>query len=107
MAQDCVVGRRGSIGELQAIGVYTIPVVSFVGRIEDEFTADSVPLEVGVSRSCELASAAILGDTYGMLKLLVQAESRLLFGVHVFGSQATELVHMQLARTSGRGAQPD
>ena len=37
---------------------------------------------------------AILGDSYGILKLLVHAESRELLGVHVFGTNATELVHI-------------
>lgn len=84
----------GTLGDLQPIGIYTIPEVSFVGRTEEELTAAAVPFEVGISRYRELARGAILGDTYGMLKLLVHADSRMLLGVHVFGSQATELVHI-------------
>ncbi|HET8590268.1 MAG TPA: Si-specific NAD(P)(+) transhydrogenase [Nakamurella sp.] len=84
----------GVLGDLQPIGIYTIPELSFVGRTEDELTAASVPFEVGVSRYRELARGAILGDTYGMLKLLVHADTREILGVHVFGSQATELVHI-------------
>jgi NAD(P) transhydrogenase len=84
----------GTLGELQPLGIYTIPELSFVGRTEDELTADSVPFEVGVARYRELARGAILGDVYGMLKLLVHADTRDLLGVHVFGSQATELVHI-------------
>ena len=84
----------GSLGELQPLGIYTIPELSFVGRTEDELTSDSVPFEVGVARYRELARGAILGDVYGMLKLLVHADTRELLGVHVFGSQATELVHI-------------
>ncbi|MEO5834584.1 MAG: Si-specific NAD(P)(+) transhydrogenase, partial [Nakamurella sp.] len=52
------------------------------------------PFEVGVSRYRELARGAILGDSYGMLKLLVHAETGVLLGVHVFGTNATELVHI-------------
>jgi NAD(P) transhydrogenase len=84
----------GPMTDLQPIGIYTIPELSFVGKTEDELTAESVPFEVGISRYRELARGAILGDTYGMLKLLVHADSRHLLGVHVFGSQATELVHI-------------
>ncbi len=84
----------GSLGDLQPLGIYTIPELSFVGRTEDELTADAVPFEVGVARYRELARGAILGDVYGMLKLLVHADTRELLGVHVFGSQATELVHI-------------
>ncbi|MTD15888.1 Si-specific NAD(P)(+) transhydrogenase [Nakamurella sp. YIM 132087] len=84
----------GKLGDLQPIGIYTIPEISYVGRTEDDLTSENVPFEVGVSRYRELARGAILGDSYGMLKLLVHAESRQLLGVHVFGSNATELVHI-------------
>jgi NAD(P) transhydrogenase len=84
----------GKLSALQPIGIYTIPEISYVGRTEDELTTDSVPFEVGVSRYRELARGAILGDSYGMLKLLVHAESGELLGVHVFGTGATELVHI-------------
>ncbi|XVQ08129.1 Si-specific NAD(P)(+) transhydrogenase [Spirillospora sp. CA-255316] len=80
--------------ELQPIGIYTIPEISFVGRTEDELTEAKVPFEVGVSRYRELARGQIIGDSYGMLKLLVSPEDRRLLGVHVFGTGATELVHI-------------
>ncbi|SEG94318.1 NAD(P) transhydrogenase [Thermomonospora echinospora] len=79
---------------LQPIGIYTIPEISFVGRTEDELTADKIPFEVGVSRYRELARGQIIGDSYGMLKLLVSPQDRSLLGVHVFGTGATELVHI-------------
>jgi NAD(P) transhydrogenase len=82
------------LGDLQPIGIYTIPEISYVGRTEEELTRENVPFEVGVSRYRELARGAILGDSYGMLKILVHAESRELLGVHVFGTNATELVHI-------------
>ncbi|MEO3873058.1 Si-specific NAD(P)(+) transhydrogenase [Nonomuraea sp. B12E4] len=80
--------------ELPPIGIYTIPEISFVGKSEDELTRDKVPFEVGISRYRELARGQIIGDSYGMLKLLVSSEDRRLLGVHVFGTGATELVHI-------------
>jgi NAD(P) transhydrogenase len=79
---------------LQPIGIYSIPEISFIGRTEDQLTADCVPFEVGVSRYRELARGQIIGDSYGVLKLLVSPEDHTLLGVHVFGTQATELVHI-------------
>jgi NAD(P) transhydrogenase len=79
---------------LQPIGIYTIPEISFVGRTEDELTDGKIPFEVGVSRYRELARGQIIGDSYGMLKLLVSSEDRKVLGVHVFGTGATELVHI-------------
>ncbi|MED7931074.1 Si-specific NAD(P)(+) transhydrogenase [Nonomuraea sp. LP-02] len=82
------------LAELTPIGIYTIPEISFVGKSEDELTREKVPFEVGVSRYRELARGQIIGDSYGMLKLLVSSEDRRLLGVHVFGTGATELVHI-------------
>jgi NAD(P) transhydrogenase len=83
-----------SLVALQPIGIYTIPEISYCGQTEDELTTSSVPYEVGLSRYRELARGQIIGDSYGMLKLLVSTRTRRLLGVHVFGSQATELIHL-------------
>ena len=82
------------ISESLPIGIYTIPEISFVGSTEEQLTQDQTPYEVGISRYRELARGAILGDAYGMLKLLVSADDRRLLGVHAFGTTATELVHI-------------
>jgi len=83
-----------AIGKHQPIGIYSIPEISFIGRTEEELTKDNIPFEVGVSRYRELARGQIIGDSYGVLKLLVSLEDRTLLGVHVFGTGATELVHI-------------
>jgi len=83
-----------SLLALQPIGIYTVPEISYCGQTEDDLTHSSVPYEVGISRYRELARGQILGDAYGMLKLLVSTETRHLLGVHIFGSSATELVHI-------------
>src|SRR4029453_19515305 len=59
-----------SLIDLQPIGIYTIPEISYCGQTEDQLTASSVPYEVGISRYRELARGQIVGDSYGMLKLL-------------------------------------
>jgi NAD(P) transhydrogenase len=79
---------------LQPIGIYTIPEVSFAGATEAELTKNAVPYEFGVSRYRELARGQIAGDSHGMLKLLVSTDDRKVLGVHIFGSNATELVHI-------------
>jgi NAD(P) transhydrogenase len=87
---DC----QGVDTHLLPFGIYAIPEISFVGKTEDELTEAGVPYEVGVSRYRELARGQIMGDTHGMLKLMVHAEERTLLGVHAFGAGATELVHI-------------
>jgi NAD(P) transhydrogenase len=88
-------GESVSANEIpQPIGIYSIPEISFVGKTESELTDACVPFEVGVSRYRELARGQIVGDSYGVLKLLVSPLDRKLLGVHVFGTGATELIHI-------------
>jgi NAD(P) transhydrogenase len=92
-----------SLVDHQPFGIYTIPEISYCGQAEDLLTRSSVPYEVGISRYRELARGQIIGDSYGMLKLLVSTQTRQLLGVHVFGSHATELVHLGQAIMTCQG----
>ncbi len=93
-AYDAFDQPSAGMSDLQPIGIYSIPEVSYVGRTEVELTQSSVPYEVGTSRYRELARGQIAGDSYGMLKLLVSTVDRTLLGVHIFGTSATDLVHI-------------
>jgi NAD(P) transhydrogenase len=75
-------------------GIYSIPEIGYVGKTELELTEAAVPYEVGVSYYRELARGQILGDTHGLVKLLVSPKDRRLLGVHAIGANATEVVHI-------------
>ena len=75
-------------------GIYTIPEISSVGRTEQELTNDRIPYEVGHAFFKDLARAQISGQTVGMLKILFHAETLELLGIHCFGDQAAEIVHI-------------
>ncbi|MEO1525370.1 MAG: Si-specific NAD(P)(+) transhydrogenase [Planctomycetota bacterium] len=75
-------------------GIYTSPEISSVGRTERELTEACVPYEVGHSQFKSLARAQITGETVGMLKLLFHRETLEILGVHCFGAQASEIVHI-------------
>jgi NAD(P) transhydrogenase len=87
-------GEDASMSELLPIGIYTIPEISYVGRTEEALTDAAIPYEVGISRYRELARGHILGDMHGLLKLLVSREDHAILGVHVLGTNATELIHI-------------
>jgi NAD(P) transhydrogenase len=80
--------------DLVPTGIYSIPEISFVGRTEEELTADAVPYVAGVAWWRELARAMMLREDEGLLKILVSPEDRRLLGVHVIGAQATDLIHI-------------
>jgi NAD(P) transhydrogenase len=75
-------------------GIYTIPQISFIGRTEEQLTDADVPYEVGVAYYREIAKGQITGHTDGRLKLLFHRETLELLGVHIFGEDAAELLHI-------------
>jgi NAD(P) transhydrogenase len=90
--------------ELVPIGIYAIPEISYVGATEEELTEAAIPYVVGVAWWRELAKALMTGEEDGMLKILVSPEEGRLLGVHVIGSQATDLVHIGQALMGREGA---
>ena len=75
-------------------GIYTIPQISFIGKTEDQLTDSDVPYEVGVAYYREIARGQISGHIDGRLKLLFHRETLELLGVHIFGEDAAELLHI-------------
>jgi NAD(P) transhydrogenase len=87
-------GEAAEMNKLVPIGIYAIPELAYVGSTEEQLTHDAIAYEVGISRYRELARGQILGDSYGMLKLLVSPDDRRLLGVHALGTNATEVIHI-------------
>lgn len=84
-------------------GIYTLPEISSVGQTERELTEAKVPYEVGQAFFKDLARAQITGDPVGMLKILFHRESRQILGIHCFGDQAAEIVHIGQAIMNQKG----
>lgn len=85
-------------------GIYTSPEISSVGKTERELTQAKVPYEVGHALFKSLARAQILGQTVGMLKILFHRETLQILGVHCFGANAAEIVHIGQAIMSQSGS---
>ena len=64
------------------------------GQDRTELTDECVPYEVGHSMFKNLARAQIMGRPIGMLKLLFHRETLEILGVHCFGVNATEIIHI-------------
>ncbi len=84
-------------------GIYTIPEISSIGMTERELTEQKIPYEVGQSAFRHLARAQITGQTTGMLKLLFHRQSLEILGIHCFGAQASEIVHIGQAIMAQKG----
>jgi NAD(P) transhydrogenase len=75
-------------------GIYTIPEISSVGRTERELQEARVPYEVGHTAFKSLARAQMTDERVGMLKILFNAKTLEVLGVHCFGDRASEIVHI-------------
>lgn len=75
-------------------GIYTIPEISSIGKTEEELTAECVPYEAGQAFFKDTARAQISGQPIGMLKILFHRETLQILGIHCFGDQASEIVHI-------------
>jgi len=96
-------GRSDQLVGLIPTGIYTTPEISSLGRTERELTEHSVPYEVGHAFFKHLARAQITGQTVGMLKLLFHRETLEILGIHCFGDQAAEIIHIGQAIMSQPG----
>ncbi len=76
------------------VGIYTSPEISCIGKTEAELTAQKVPFEVGHVAFKQLARAQITGQTDGMLKILFHTETLEILGIHCFGRNAAEIIHI-------------
>jgi len=75
-------------------GIYTSPEISSIGKSERELTEAKIPYEVGQSQFKSLARAQITGRAIGMLKILFHRETLEILGVHCFGPNASEIIHI-------------
>ncbi|HSC83304.1 MAG TPA: Si-specific NAD(P)(+) transhydrogenase, partial [Pseudomonas sp.] len=84
-------------------GIYTIPEISSIGKNEKELTQEKIPYEVGKAFFKGMARAQISNEPVGMLKILFHRETMEILGVHCFGYQASEIVHIGQAIMNQKG----
>lgn len=75
-------------------GIYTSPEISSIGKTERELTAEKIPYEVGSANFRNLARAQITGNNAGILKILFHRETLEILGIHCFGAQSAEIIHI-------------
>jgi dihydrolipoamide dehydrogenase len=72
--------------------IYTSPEIAWVGRTEQQLKADGVKYRAGSFPFLANGRARALGDTTGMVKMLADAATDEILGVHIVGPQASELI---------------
>ncbi len=96
-AAQHLLGRKTESSRLTSLiptGIYTSPEISSIGKTEEQLTQEKIPYEVGNAQFKNLAFAQIIGQQVGMLKLLFHRETLEILGVHCFGVNAAEIIHI-------------
>ena len=72
--------------------LYTHPEIAWVGKTEQQLKADGVAYKVGKIPFMANGRALGMGDTTGFVKMLADAATDRILGVHVIGANASELI---------------
>ncbi len=84
--------HKSGIARHLPIGVWTIPEVSMVGETEESLRAKGRRYVVGRCRFQQNPRGALIGERFGLLKLLFSVPEEALLGVHMIGENACELI---------------
>lgn len=84
----------GSHFQIMPTGIYTTPEISSIGKTEAELTAEKIPYEVGKAHFSSIARAQIVSQQVGMLKIIFHLDTLEILGIHCFGEQASEIIHI-------------
>ncbi|NWF45205.1 dihydrolipoyl dehydrogenase [Hydrogenophaga sp. D2P1] len=72
--------------------IYTSPEIAWVGKTEQQLKAEGVVYKAGQFPFLANGRARALGDTTGFVKIVADATSDEILGVHIIGPQASELI---------------
>ena len=72
--------------------LYTSPEIAWVGKTEQQLKADGVAYKLGKIPFAANGRALGMGDTTGFVKMLADAKTDRILGVHVIGANASELI---------------
>ncbi len=73
-------------------GIWTVPEISVVGETEEALQARGQAYLVGRTLYERNPRGLVLGEKYGLLKLIFDAADLKLLGVHIIGQEACELI---------------
>jgi len=72
--------------------IYTSPEIAWVGKTEQQLKSAGVEYRAGTFPFMANGRARALGDTTGMVKMLADAKTDRILGVHIIGPMASELI---------------
>lgn len=102
IAVQNILGRPGKISyNLIPAGIFTLPEIGRVGLTEQQARAKvqevgrnpETDIKIGRFRYATLGKAQGTGDVTGLFKVITDAKTQTILGVHIVGAHAADLVH--------------
>ncbi len=90
---EILAGQAGQVNHdvIPAV-VYTMPEIASVGRSEEELAADGIKVKVGKFPMTANGRARAMARTEGSVKVIVDAATDRVLGVHIIAANASEMI---------------
>ncbi|WP_017939316.1 dihydrolipoyl dehydrogenase [Zestomonas thermotolerans] len=93
MVAERIAGHKAQMNyDLIPAVIYTHPEIAWVGKTEQQLKAEGVEINVGTFPFAASGRAMAANDTSGFVKVIADAKTDRVLGVHVIGPSAAELV---------------
>jgi dihydrolipoamide dehydrogenase len=93
MVAERIAGHKAQMNyDLIPSVIYTHPEIAWVGKTEQQLKGEGVEVNVGTFPFAASGRAMAANDTTGLVKVIADAKTDRVLGVHVIGPSAAELV---------------
>ena len=107
-AVELIAGKAGHVDyDLVPSVIYTTPEVAWVGKTEEQLKAAGIAFKKGKFPFAANSRAKINHETDGFVKVLADAATDRVLGVHIYGPQAGELIGEAVVTMAFGGASED
>jgi dihydrolipoamide dehydrogenase len=97
MVAERIAGKHAEMNyDLVPSVIYTHPEIAWVGKNEEELKDENVEYKVGKFPFAASGRALAVDQSVGFVKLISDAKTDTILGVHVFGPSAAEIVQQAL-----------
>ena len=108
MVAEIIAGQAGHCDlNLVPWVMYASPEIAWVGKTEQQLKKDGVAYKAGQFPFMANGRARALGDTMGFVKILADATSDRILGVHIIGAMASELIQQAVLAMSFSASSED
>ena len=108
MVAEIIAGQAGHCDlNLVPWVMYASPEIAWVGKTEQQLKKDGVAYKAGQFPFMANGRARALGDTMGFVKILADAASDRILGVHIIGAMASELIQQAVLAMSFSASSED